>query len=271
MPVTSLGPIVKPIKQISKYAASEQRRTTSSMVSESVLTWSRGVARVRHRNATIGCSLHHFKLQHARDRGGHHSAVLLLRRGRGDHAVAFDSAGLLPGSGGGIPGKIRAASNAGRDGHGADLHLGAGRGRLRAMDADRGFRRELAEIQQCSAAGWRRRGRQDQRNRGAGFADCAGARRVILGSSADRTQHRAHADLPRRWLSVRAVPGNYLHALPGFFYARGEARALARYVATFSRLAPDRSEEHTSELQSRLHLVCRLLLEKKKTTIVTRL
>src|SRR5205809_5576817 len=29
---------------------------------------------------------------------------------------------------------------------------------------------------------------------------------------------------------------------------------------------PRRSEEHTSELQSRLHLVCRLLLEKKKQT-----
>src|SRR2546422_7015132 len=29
--------------------------------------------------------------------------------------------------------------------------------------------------------------------------------------------------------------------------------------------AEGRSEEHTSELQSRLHLVCRLLLEKKKT------
>src|SRR2546429_3067361 len=29
-------------------------------------------------------------------------------------------------------------------------------------------------------------------------------------------------------------------------------------------LAKERSEEHTSELQSRLHLVCRLLLEKKK-------
>src|SRR5260370_787053 len=28
--------------------------------------------------------------------------------------------------------------------------------------------------------------------------------------------------------------------------------------------APDRSEEHTSELQSHLNLVCRLLLEKKK-------
>src|SRR5687768_17929166 len=35
------------------------------------------------------------------------------------------------------------------------------------------------------------------------------------------------------------------------------------------RHAGERSEEHTSELQSRLHLVCRLLLEKKKkkTTI----
>src|SRR2546422_2768080 len=31
---------------------------------------------------------------------------------------------------------------------------------------------------------------------------------------------------------------------------------------------PDRSEEHTSELQSRLHLVCRLLLEKKKRATI---
>src|SRR2546429_3128449 len=30
-----------------------------------------------------------------------------------------------------------------------------------------------------------------------------------------------------------------------------------------------RSEEHTSELQSRLHLVCRLLLEKKKNKYIT--
>src|SRR2546422_4549547 len=34
---------------------------------------------------------------------------------------------------------------------------------------------------------------------------------------------------------------------------------------------PGRSEEHTSELQSRLHLVCRLLLEKKKTEHVVAL
>src|SRR5256884_1902996 len=32
----------------------------------------------------------------------------------------------------------------------------------------------------------------------------------------------------------------------------------------------NRSEEHTSELQSRLHLVCRLLLEKKKKHTTTR-
>src|SRR3712207_7945094 len=37
--------------------------------------------------------------------------------------------------------------------------------------------------------------------------------------------------------------------------------------AASSRTAGDRSEEHTSELQSRQYLVCRLLLEKKKTTI----
>src|SRR5436305_7386567 len=36
-----------------------------------------------------------------------------------------------------------------------------------------------------------------------------------------------------------------------------------------SRTAHFRSEEHTSELQSRPHLVCRLLLEKKKQYIVT--
>src|SRR5260370_1560211 len=32
-----------------------------------------------------------------------------------------------------------------------------------------------------------------------------------------------------------------------------------------SSIFPERSEEHTSELQSHLNLVCRLLLEKKKT------
>src|SRR3712207_8071257 len=39
---------------------------------------------------------------------------------------------------------------------------------------------------------------------------------------------------------------------------------LARSVAWWTTTS--RSEEHTSELQSRQYLVCRLLLEKKKTT-----
>src|SRR2546422_4883318 len=43
----------------------------------------------------------------------------------------------------------------------------------------------------------------------------------------------------------------------------GLPSAPARCAAAVSTLMT-RSEEHTSELQSRLHLVCRLLLEKKK-------
>src|SRR5687768_17917929 len=49
-------------------------------------------------------------------------------------------------------------------------------------------------------------------------------------------------------------------------YGFGEVhRTVARIPAGCADLgAAVRSEEHTSELQSRLHLVCRLLLEKKK-------
>src|SRR2546429_4664614 len=46
----------------------------------------------------------------------------------------------------------------------------------------------------------------------------------------------------------------------------GPTTSVRRYSTHRSRRAQrGRSEEHTSELQSRLHLVCRLLLEKKKT------
>src|SRR3712207_6964337 len=40
--------------------------------------------------------------------------------------------------------------------------------------------------------------------------------------------------------------------------------AVIRHVADVRRPPSERSEEHTSELQSRQYLVCRLLLEKKK-------
>src|SRR5256884_6455360 len=55
-------------------------------------------------------------------------------------------------------------------------------------------------------------------------------------------------------------------------YLVGTMIELPRAALTADEIAKDaeffsfgtRSEEHTSELQSRLHLVCRLLLEKKK-------
>src|SRR5947209_16940880 len=45
---------------------------------------------------------------------------------------------------------------------------------------------------------------------------------------------------------------------------RTPERARNRTFATSSEAGRRRSEEHTSELQSRQYLVCRLLLEKKK-------
>src|SRR3712207_8894952 len=52
-------------------------------------------------------------------------------------------------------------------------------------------------------------------------------------------------------------------ALRAYRTARPGARSLA--VAAGGK--DERSEEHTSELQSRQYLVCRLLLEKKKQTM----
>src|SRR3712207_8468428 len=53
--------------------------------------------------------------------------------------------------------------------------------------------------------------------------------------------------------------------------AVGESRALraATIALTAILIAVRRSEEHTSELQSRQYLVCRLLLEKKKKEPLT--
>src|SRR2546422_5276898 len=46
--------------------------------------------------------------------------------------------------------------------------------------------------------------------------------------------------------------------------ASGQNRRKNPYCSKHQAGSRRRSEEHTSELQSRLHLVCRLLLEKKK-------
>src|SRR5258707_7877925 len=49
-----------------------------------------------------------------------------------------------------------------------------------------------------------------------------------------------------------------------FGTAQGVSGSRSVVDRRFERKEPDRSEEHTSELQSRQYLVCRLLLEKKK-------
>src|SRR2546429_3494981 len=56
----------------------------------------------------------------------------------------------------------------------------------------------------------------------------------------------------------RPCPATTTTPAPG-----GIARRTGR-SSRWRRASRPRSEEHTSELQSRLHLVCRLLLEKKK-------
>src|SRR2546422_7562161 len=57
--------------------------------------------------------------------------------------------------------------------------------------------------------------------------------------------------------------GQRIHRLRARDARHHELRHGAR-AAHLARAVDGRSEEHTSELQSRLHLVCRLLLEKKK-------
>src|SRR2546422_6782501 len=57
--------------------------------------------------------------------------------------------------------------------------------------------------------------------------------------------------------------GNELDAWPEGERALHQAE-VRQVVFDVEHGAVPRSEEHTSELQSRLHLVCRLLLEKKK-------
>src|SRR5205809_5580059 len=69
---------------------------------------------------------------------------------------------------------------------------------------------------------------------------------------------------------TRRPPRSTLFPYTTLFRSRGAARHFAGgrrggfQPADAPHRAAERSEEHTSELQSRLHLVCRLLLEKKK-------
>src|SRR5438874_12927023 len=73
------------------------------------------------------------------------------------------------------------------------------------------------------------------------------------------------------FLMIRRPPRSTLFPYTTLFRSRpaarthsGKARASKREWLSISTAASVRSEEHTSELQSRRDLVCRLLLEKKK-------
>src|SRR5687768_18620674 len=63
-------------------------------------------------------------------------------------------------------------------------------------------------------------------------------------------------DAGRHWLGNRRL----YRSLPTIWIHGSFTPSSKSHLATMEQ----RSEEHTSELQSRLHLVCRLLLEKKK-------
>src|SRR2546422_3391838 len=67
------------------------------------------------------------------------------------------------------------------------------------------------------------------------------------------------ADLDRHDLVREPAAPRGLRGLP----VRTERELVECRARELPALGDDRSEEHTSELQSRLHLVCRLLLEKK--------
>src|SRR5206468_6991781 len=74
--------------------------------------------------------------------------------------------------------------------------------------------------------------------------------------------HRALHSFPTRRSSD-------LDPLTGLLNHREFQEAVSRELEACRRHGESRSEEHTSELQSRSDLVCRLLLEKKKTDTTT--
>src|SRR5207244_13571086 len=67
--------------------------------------------------------------------------------------------------------------------------------------------------------------------------------------------------MPRRRIILRYVLPNVAQSIPVIFSVNAADSVLTEAGLTFL----GGSEEHTSELQSPDHLVCRLLLEKKKT------
>src|SRR6266436_8014804 len=72
------------------------------------------------------------------------------------------------------------------------------------------------------------------------------------------------------FLMIRRPPRSTLFPYTTLFRSAGRSPQEFGRCPVRPRRGSARSEEHTSELQSRLHLVCRLLLEKKKTLVKKR-
>src|SRR5260370_30298196 len=66
------------------------------------------------------------------------------------------------------------------------------------------------------------------------------------------------------FLMIRRPPRSTLFPYTTLFRSPWDSGHAAPYLHLRARPGLGRSEEHTSELQSHLNLVCRLLLEKKK-------
>src|ERR1041385_9459705 len=66
------------------------------------------------------------------------------------------------------------------------------------------------------------------------------------------------------FLMIRRPPRSTLFPYTTLFRSLVDERPTTCPALLTACACVERSEEHTSELQSRLHLVCRLLLEKKK-------
>src|SRR3990170_6476485 len=69
------------------------------------------------------------------------------------------------------------------------------------------------------------------------------------------------------FLMIRRPPRSTLFPYTTLFRSCSSLQAIPECSGLVNPRAVCRSEEHTSELQSPDHLVCRLLLEKKKKTI----
>src|SRR6266699_5495819 len=76
--------------------------------------------------------------------------------------------------------------------------------------------------------------------------------------------HQLHPLFFFFFLMIRRPPRSTLFPYTTLFRSRARSPPRPSAAAPASPPGGPRSEEHTSELQSRPHLVCRLLLEKKK-------